>query len=197
MLIQMLMHIEAVPQKMRFMTPSLPQTFEFSLVEVVFQDRHVVRVCTLLDNNTGTLPRTQATDICKTLLGNDDVEIMFRLVNVRAHGHNAGYTRGVGLRGARGRRVHDGVLCASQEICGAAETVEHAGAHDAGGVCVRVDVHFNRRVHSDNTEAADNLGAVGDGLRAEKQLGRIIVPALVEALEAVGGEADGGGGCEV
>ena len=49
-----------------------------------------------------------------------------------------------------------------------------------------IDIYFNRRVHADNTKAADDFGRVGDLLGAEKELRRILVPVLVEALEAVG-----------
>jgi hypothetical protein len=62
---------------------------------------------------------------------------------------------------------------------------------------VGVNVDFDGGVHADDAEAADDFGAVGDLLGAEEQLGRVVVPVFVEALEAVGGEADGGCGCEV
>jgi hypothetical protein len=62
---------------------------------------------------------------------------------------------------------------------------------------VSVDVDFNRRVHADHTETADDLRGVGDLLRAQKQLGSVLVPILVETLETIGGETDGGGRSEV
>jgi hypothetical protein len=164
----MLVHIKAIPQQMRLMSPPLPKTLKLRLVEVVFQNRHIVGVRTLLDNNPRTLSRAQTTHVRKTLLGNNDVEVVFGLVHVRAHGHDAGYACRIGLRGAGRRRVHDGVLCASKEIGGSAEAVEHAASHYAGGVCVGVDVDFDWGVHADDTKATDDLGAVGDGLGAEK-----------------------------
>ena len=62
---------------------------------------------------------------------------------------------------------------------------------------MRVDVDFNRGVHADDAQAANDFRAVGDLLAAQEELGRVLVPVLVEALEAVGGEADGCCGGEV
>jgi hypothetical protein len=62
---------------------------------------------------------------------------------------------------------------------------------------VRVDVDFDGRVHSDDAQAPDNFRAVGDLLAAQEEFRRVLVPVLVEALEAVGREADAGGGGEV
>ena len=50
---------------------------------------------------------------------------------------------------------------------------------------MRVDVDLNGGVHADDTETADDLRGVGDLLRSQEKLGRIVVPALVEALEAI------------
>ena len=122
---------------------------------------------------------------------------MLGLIDVRAHGHDTAHTRGIRLAGPGARGVHDAVLAAAQEIGGAAEAVEHARAHDAGAVGVGVHVDFDRRVHADDAEPADDLGRVRDLLRAQQQLRVIRVPVLVEALEAVRREADAGGGGEV
>ena len=55
---------------------------------------------------------------------------------------------------------------------------------------MRVDVDFDRRVHADDAQPPDNFRRVGDLLRAEEEPGRVLVPFLVEASEAVRGEAD-------
>ena len=41
---------------------------------------------------------------------------------------------------------------------------------------MRIDVHFDRSVHGDDAEAADDLGRVGDLLGAEKELRVVIFP---------------------
>ena len=53
-----------------------------------------------------------------------------------------------------------------------------------------VNIHFDGSVHANNTKSPDDLGRVGDLLGAQKKLGSIVVPVLVEAVETVGGEAD-------
>ena len=93
--------------------------------------------------------------------------------------------------------MHDAVFGGTEEIGAAAEAVEHAGAHYAGTVGVGVDVDFDGRVHANHAQAADDFRRVRDLLGAEEQLGRVLVPLLVEALETVGGEADRGCGGEV
>lgn len=197
LLIQMAMHIKAIPQQMRLMPPPLPKTLKLRLLKIILQNRLILRVRALVNNDPRSLPRTQAAHVCEPLLGDDDVEVVLSLVDVCAHGDDAGDACGVGFGRAGGRRVHDGVLCGAEEVCGAAEAIQHAGAHDAGGICVGVDVDFDGRVHSNNTQPSNNFGAVGHLLAAQEQLGRVAVPVFVEALEAVGGEADRGRGGEV
>lgn len=191
------MHIKAIPQQMGLMPPPLPQALKLGLVEVVLEDGHIVRVRALLDDDAGALLGAQAAHVGEPLLRDDDVEVVLRLVDVRAHGHDARHARGVRLGRPRRRRVHDAVFGRAQEVGRPAQPVQHARAHDARAVGVRVDVHFDGRVHADDAQAADDLGRVGHLLRAQEQLGRVLVPVLVEAVEAVGGEADRGRGGEV
>lgn len=131
------------------------------------------------------------------LLSNNDIQVVLGLVNVRAHGDDAADTSGVGLAGASARSVHDRVLGAAQEVGRAAEAIQHAAAHDARRVGVRVDVDFDRRVHANDAQATDDLGRVGHLLRAQQQLRRVTLPVIVEALEAIGREADRSGRREV
>jgi hypothetical protein len=60
-----------------------------------------------------------------------------------------------------------------------------------------IDIHFDRGVHSNNSQSPDNLGTVGDLLTTQQEFRGIFVPVGVEALETVGREADGGCGGEV
>lgn len=197
MIIQMPVHIERVPQKMGLVSPSSPQALKLGLVEVILQDGLVIGVSALVDDNAGALPRAQTTDIGETLLGDNDVKIVLSLIDMGAHGHNAGDTGRIGLGRAGRRSVHDAVFSGAQEIGGSTETVEHAASHDAGGVGVSVDVDFDGRVHANDSQSSDDLRGVGDLLGAEEKLGCVMVPVLVEALEAIGRETDGCCGCEV
>lgn len=115
---------------------------------------------------------------------------MLGLVNVGREGDNARDTVGVGLGRSRGGSVHDTVLGVTEEIRGTTQTVEHAGTHDTGAVGVGVDVHLNRSVHGNDTQAADDLRRVGNLLGTEQQLRGVCVPVVVEPLESVGGETD-------
>jgi hypothetical protein len=129
--------------------------------------------------------------------GDSGLTIVLGLVDVCAHGDDAGDTGGVGLGGTGGGGVHDGVLGVAEEVGGSTEAVKHAAAHDASAVGVGVDVDFDGGVHADDAQALDDLGGVGDGLRAEEKLGRVTLVVVVEALESVGTESDRSGSGEV
>ena len=116
MLVQVLVHIIRIPQQMRLVTPALPQTLEFRLVEVVLQNGLVVRVSALVNDDPSALAGRHATHIGETLLGDDDVEIVLGLVDVGYLGDDAGNTGGVGLGGTSGGRVHDGVFGGAEEV---------------------------------------------------------------------------------
>jgi len=95
----MLMHIERIPKQMRLMAPPLPQALKLRLVEVVLQDGPILGMRTLSDDDPGALARRQAPHVRKALLGDDDVEVVLGLVDVRAHGHDARDARGSVLDG--------------------------------------------------------------------------------------------------
>ena len=82
---------------------------------------------------------------------------MFSLIHVRAHGHNAAYTRGIRLRRPRARCMHDRVLCGAEKVGRSTEPIEHSRAHHTRAVGVGVDVDFQGRVHTNNAQSADNL----------------------------------------
>ena len=194
---EVLMHLESLEEQVRLMAHTLPNALKLRAVEVIREDGLVVRVRAVLDDNTGTLARGETADVRETLLGHDHVEVVLCLVDVGGEGDDAGDTGGVSLGGPRGGGVHDAVAGVTEEVGGAAEAVEHAGAEDAGGVGVGVHVDFDGGVHADAAQTADDLGGVGDLLGAEEELVGVAVPVVKEALEAGGGEADGGGGGEV
>lgn len=191
------MHLESLEEHVRLMAHTLAQALELRTIQVISENGVVIRVRALLNNNTGTLTRRQTTDIGKTLLSNDNIEIMLGLIDVGSERNDTADTGGIGLARPGRRGVHNGVLGVTQEVGGTTETVQHAGAHDTGGVGVSVDVHFDGGVHSDTPETTDDLGAVGDLLGTEEELVGVLLPVIVEALETVGGETDGSSGGEV
>lgn len=86
--------------------------------------------------------------------------------------------------------MHNRDLRIPQKVRRPSETVQHPASGDVGRVRVRVDVDFNGGVHADDSQSADDLRVVGDGLRAQDELVVVAVPVLVEALEAIRGKAD-------
>lgn len=191
------MHVETVEKQVGLVSHALAETLKLGLVHVALENGLVDLVGALVNDDAGSLPRAQTADIGEAGLGHDDVEVVLGLVDVGAHGNDAGHTVRVGLAGAGGGSMHDAVLGAAKEIGRATETVEHTAAQDAGRVGVRIDIHLNGRVHADDTKAADNLRRVADLLRAKEQLALVLVPVVVKTLEALGGEADRGGSGEV
>ncbi|KAI6775942.1 hypothetical protein HG530_002700 [Fusarium avenaceum] len=163
---QGLVQVEGVEEQVGLVAHALLETLALGLLVVVGEDGLVLGVSALVDDNAGTLAGGQAADVGETLLGDDNVEIVLGLVDMGAHGDDARDTVG---------------------------TVEHAGSADAGRVGVGVDVDLNRGVHANDTETLDDLGGVGNSLASQKDLVGVGVPVVIEALEAVGREADGGG----
>lgn len=65
---------------------------------VVLKCRFEIRVRTVFDNYPGTLSWGKATQISKALLGNKYLNIVFGMIDVRYHGHNAGNMTVLGMR---------------------------------------------------------------------------------------------------
>jgi hypothetical protein len=96
------------------------------------------------------------------LLRYDNVQIVFRLVDMRTHRYNARQPMWICLRGTRRRCVHDAVFGRTEEICRTTESIQHSGAHYTSTVCVCVDVYFDRGVHANYTKTSDDFRVVGD-----------------------------------
>lgn len=64
---KVLVHLEGLEEEMWLVAHTLLETLEFGAVEVVCKNRLVVRVSTLVDDNTGTFAWRKATDIGETL----------------------------------------------------------------------------------------------------------------------------------
>lgn len=168
MLHKIRVEFERISQHVRLVSRAALETLEQTSLVVFHQHGLIVRVSALLDNQRCTLARAQTTQIRETLLGDHDVEVVLRLVDVTREGYDAADARGVGFGGARRWRVHDAELRVAQEVGGATESVEHSRPEGVCAVRVGVDVNLEWRVHRDDPEAADDLGRVGDLLRAQQ-----------------------------
>ncbi len=131
----------------------------------------------VIDDFERALTRSFATKVCNTLLRNDDIHIVFRVVDMRAHGHNSGNLAVFGNR----RRIENGQVRVAGKVTAAADTIHHLGPRDMGGVYVAVDVHFDSRIHGDNTKAVHHFRAVGNLFRTQQQVFLILGNILIEA----------------
>jgi hypothetical protein len=98
--------------------------------------------------------------------------------------------RTVRLARPRRRSVHNTQLRVPQEIGTSSKSVQHPAPERVRRVGVSVDVDFERSVHGDDTQTANDFGGVGDLLGAEEELVHILVPVGVEGLEHLWGESD-------
>lgn len=144
----------------------------------------------LLNDEREAVTRAEAADVGETLLGDDDVEVMLSVVNVRGHRDDARDSGRIRLGRPRRGRVHDRDGCVAEEVAGAAEAVKHLGAERVGAVGMGVAVNLDWGVHRNDAEPADDLGRVGNLLRAQQQPVLVVCPVPVELLKALGREAD-------
>ena len=122
--------------------------------------------------------------IGQALFGYQHHNVVFGVVVVGHHGHDAGNRAAFGHGGGH----EEGEVGIAGEVAAAADAVHHFGAHDVGGVDVAVDVGLDHGVHADDAEAADELGVVGNFLRAQDDFAAQFVDVVVEALQRVGAE---------
>ncbi|MCY1419594.1 hypothetical protein D9M71_351840 [compost metagenome] len=119
----------------------------------------------LVDDDPGTLPGCQASQVCQAHFGHEDVDVMFGVVNMADHRHHAGDRTALG-----DRLGHEhGQVCVAREVARAADAVHHPRAADVSGVDVAIDVELQCRVDADDAKAAHDFRVVGDLLRTQNQ----------------------------
>lgn len=82
------------------MACSALQTLKECPVVVFLQRILVVGVGTLLDDERSTLAWRESTEISEALLRNDDIKIVFSMINVGGEGDDARDSSGISLRGS-------------------------------------------------------------------------------------------------
>ncbi len=87
--VELLVHLESLPQKMRLVTPTFLQTLIFSSLKIVHQNGLIVRVRSFVNNHPSSLSRRETTNVGKTLLCDDDIQIMLGLIDMGTHRDNA------------------------------------------------------------------------------------------------------------
>jgi len=68
--VELLVHLECVPQHMRLVAPPLLQAFVLGSVKVVLQDRLVVGMGALLDDEASTFTGRETSDVGQALVFN-------------------------------------------------------------------------------------------------------------------------------
>ena len=96
-LLQIEVHLESTIPHLRLMPNLTLEAIGFGNVEILGQLCLVIRVCALLDDLSGALLGSQSAQVGQTLFGDDAVEIVFCVVDVRAVRHDTGDTVRVGL----------------------------------------------------------------------------------------------------
>ncbi len=144
---------------------------------------------TTVDDHPGPPARRQAAHVGEALFGDDHLDVVFGVVDVRHHRHDRG-DRAV----ARGRRAeeHRQVTVAG-EVTRAADTVHDARTHDMGRIDVAVDVGLEHPVHGDDAEPAHDLGMVADLLGAQHDVVAVEVDVAHELVDARLGQRERGG----
>lgn len=89
-LCQVELHFEGAIEQLRLMTDTFGQGFLLGHFKVVGEDRLILRMCALLDDLLGAITRAKAAEVGKTTLGNQNVEVMLGVVDMRRLRHDAG-----------------------------------------------------------------------------------------------------------
>ena len=135
----------------------------FSPLEVIPEEFAVHRVSTILNDCLGTLYGILGAKVGDTLVGDEDIYRMLRMVVVGNVRHDIAYQPTLGDRRASEYRQ----IAVAGEVARTADTVHHPCAKHMGGVHVTEDVGFKGGVHCYHAESADDFGIVGNLSRAQ------------------------------
>ena len=120
----------------------------------------------VLDNQAGTFLGGQAAKVGKPLLGHKNLRIVFRMVHMAHVRDNARYGTALGHR----RREEEPEGAMACKIGGSANAVHHRRTAHEAAVHIAEDVGFERRIHGDDADTADQVGAVAHLLLAEHKM---------------------------
>lgn len=96
-LCQVDLHLEDAVEKLRLMSCFSGQAILGGDVEVFLEERFVIRMGALVDDELGAGFRIKAAQIGQTLLGNEDIQVMLGMIDMGHMGHNAGDAGRIGL----------------------------------------------------------------------------------------------------
>ena len=92
-----LLHLEGTVEELRLVTNTACDTILGRHLQVVCEDRLVLRMSTLLDDQLGALFRCNTAEVGQTLLSDQNVEVMLSVVDMRGLRYNTGDTEWIGF----------------------------------------------------------------------------------------------------
>ena len=103
-------------------------------IEVILQERLILRIGDLVDDFDGSFLRAQAAQVGNAAFGNDDVDVVGRMVDMGAERNNGADLAVLG----QGVREEYGQEAGTCEVTGTTDTVHQAAAADVRTVDVTV-----------------------------------------------------------
>ena len=164
-------------------------------VKIRAQLSAVIGVRAALDDQRRPFARRQATQVRIAPLRHQHVDVMFRMVHMRDHRHDAGNASALGRRFRHEHRY----LPVARKVARAADAVHHVRAAHVRGVDVAVDIELQRRVQGDDAQAAHDFRVVADLLRTQHDLRAVMVDIVHQLLMHGGRQGDrrGRGECQL
>ena len=150
-------------------------------LQVVVEQRTVVGMCAVVDNQTGALHRALAAEVGDTLLRDDDVDVVLRVILMAHEGNDAGNQTTLGCR----RAGEDRDVGIALEVARATDAVHHLRATDLGGVHVAIEVALDGGVDGDDTQSANDFRVVGNLALAQRQVILEVIDVVVDLHEAL------------
>ena len=134
-----------------------------AIIEIIIQLRTIIRMSTIINDQSCTFNRSQPANIGYALLRDKYHRVVLGMIGMAYHRY---YLRDIAMLTGT-RRVKDGQIAITHVIAAATDTIHHAVAHDMGGVCLTVNIKLDRRVQRDNTQPADDFRRVADIQRTQ------------------------------
>ena len=146
----------------------------------------------VFDDLVGALYGVFSAEVGDTLIGDDDVDGVFRVVDMADHRHDV---RDLALFRYRGAR-EDRDIAVAGEVARAADAVHHLDSGDVGRVDVAEDVGLDGCVHRDDAQTACDFRRVGDFGRTDDDLVAEEVDVVEEFFFGLVAQRQGAGRAE-
>ena len=155
-------------------------------LQILLELRAVVRMSALPDDGFGALSGGETTTVRNTSFGDEDVNVVFGVVDVRREWND---TADVPARGSGGED-DDREERVAVEIAASPDAVDHTPSVDVGRVHVTVDVGLERAVYADDAESIDECRIVRDVAGSQHDGVVVRLDVGEQAVLSVGGESE-------